>query len=373
MREVIDRDYEYRKIVYTLKKESLGFLELSGRKTMYTQNIYGQDIIVAVIDTGVSKHIEFEDRLLDGYNLSSSYSEDYKSSNYSWKDDNGHGTHVAATIAGVNCGIAPRCKILPIKVLDNKGACSDLNNIIKSFEIARKWTGNNGEKVSIISVSLSFPKELADSSIIEKLHDEIKSCVNENIAVICSAGNTSNFEEYRYPAMFDEVICVGAVDVNKKIAYFSSKGSYVDVCQIGVDVLSAYYKGGYKLLSGTSMSTPIVSGIAALLASKYKNQRGKDIIERKLYESVKLNTKDIGIKGVDKLYGAGFCTLQPLDVNIKMKIGSKIVEVNGNKMVLDTEPILYKKRFYMSLRHMSDIFGFNVVWNKDTKIAEFKS
>lgn len=373
MKEIMDNSYNNNKIIHNLNKESLGFLELSGRKTMYTQNIYGQDIIVAVIDTGVSKHIEFENRLIDGYNLSSSYSTEYKSSYYSWKDDNGHGTHVAATIAGLNCGIAPKCKILPIKVLNKNGECSNLNDIIDGFKIAREWIGNNGEKVSIISMSLSFSKKLTSTRVIDRLHEEIKCCVRNNIAVVCSAGNTGKFEEFRYPAMFEEVICVGAVDVNKKIAYFSSKGSYVDVCQIGVNVLSAYYKGGYKLLSGTSMSTPIVSGIAALLASKFKNQRGEYITERKLYESLKLNTKDIGVKGVDKLYGAGFCTLQPLDINIKMKIGSRIVEVNKNKVIFDVEPIMYKNRFYMSLRHMSDIFGFSVTWNKDTKTAEFKS
>jgi len=112
--------------------DDLKFLELSGRKAFYSQNIYGQDTICAVIDTGVSPHAELEDRILGGKNLNSSYS---STSNYN--DDNMHGTHVAGSVAGKSVGIAPQAKILPVKVLDGSGGCSKTQDIVNGIKYAR--------------------------------------------------------------------------------------------------------------------------------------------------------------------------------------------------------------------------------------------
>jgi len=137
---------------------------------------------------------------------------------------------------------------------------------------------------------------------LNNLQTEISKLCKDGILVVCSAGNTG-ITELRYPGAYDEVVCVGAVDVQKKQANFTTQGNQVDVCQVGIDVISAYYEGGYIALSGTSMSTPIISGIACLLACQHKQKFKERISETKLYEALKMNTKDLGIKGVDKIYG----------------------------------------------------------------------
>ena len=130
-----------------LNQDSFNFLELSGRKAMYSRGIYGQGVVVAVLDTGVSPHPELEDRILVGKNFITTYPVKY------YRDDNMHGTHVAGTIAGKTCGIAPKAEILPIKVLDAMGS-GEWSYVIKGLDYARLWE-LNGKKVKIISMSLS--------------------------------------------------------------------------------------------------------------------------------------------------------------------------------------------------------------------------
>jgi len=102
-------DFKVDALVKELDVDTFNFLELSGRKAFHSRGIYGQGVVVAVIDSGVSPHPEFEDRLLNGKNCIKKYG------NTSWKDDNKHGTHVAGTIAGKRCGIAPKAEILPVR------------------------------------------------------------------------------------------------------------------------------------------------------------------------------------------------------------------------------------------------------------------
>ncbi|MGI6227160.1 MAG: S8 family peptidase, partial [Peptococcales bacterium] len=273
---------------------------------------------VAVIDTGVSPHPELRGRILNGKSFV-----DYTSRTY---DDNGHGTHVAGTIAGRDVGIAPRANILPVKVLDGDGNGS-IEDLIAGLNWINEYNSQSRAKVSVVNMSLSVDKNITEE---EKagFHQAIKTLVDNNVAVIVSAGNTGK-EEIRYPAAFDEVICVGAVDINQKRALFSTMGDHIDVCQVGVGVISAWYKGGYAVMSGTSMSTPIVSGIGALIASKYKVTFNEFITEDYLWKSLKLNTKDLGIKGADREYGTGFSTLQPLELKVMMQNNSPYIRVNG--------------------------------------------
>lgn len=125
-------------LVKDIDVDTFGFLNLSGRKALYSQGIYGQGVVVAVIDSGVSPHPELENRLLEGKNCIRTYS------NKSWHDDNKHGTHVAGTIAGKTCGIAPKAEILPVKVLDAMGG-GNWTDIIAGIDYARTWR-QNGKK-----------------------------------------------------------------------------------------------------------------------------------------------------------------------------------------------------------------------------------
>lgn len=349
-----------------LNVDSFNFLELSGRKAMYSRGIYGQGVVVAVLDSGVSPHPELENRLLEGKNCIKKYG------NTSWHDDNKHGTHVAGTIAGKTCGIAPKAEILPVKVLDAMGG-GEWSDVIAGLNYARTWR-KNGKKVKIISMSLSGGERDITKTEKVNLENAINKCVEAGILVVVSAGNTSK-EEKRYPASFENVVCVGAVDVEKQIAEFSTSGNHVDVCQVGVGVISAYYDRSqgfdYIELSGTSMSTPIISGISALLACDYEQRFKEEIIERKLYESLKMNTKDLGIKGVDKNYGAGFCTLQPLNMTIETEFGSDIVKFNGEPIKVDVPTQIINGRTLIELRSFAERTGAKISWEAET--AEHKT
>ena len=93
--------------------------------------------------------------------------------------------------------------------------------------------------------------------------------VDKGIPVIVAAGNTGD-EQYFWPAGFYDVISVGAVDINKKAAWFTTMNDEVDLCQIGVDVTVAGLNNTYEVVNGTSFACPIVTQIAVTLLSKYK-------------------------------------------------------------------------------------------------------
>jgi major intracellular serine protease len=353
-------DFKVNKLTKDLYKSDLGFLNLSGRKSFYTQRFYGQEIVVAVVDTGVSNHPELRGRLLNGKSFVK-----YTSRTF---DDHGHGTHVAGTIAGKNVGIAPRANILPIKVLDNEGN-GTLEDLVAGLEWINEYNATNKTKVSIVNMSLSVDGEITEE---EKttFHNAIKTLVDNNVAVIVSAGNTGK-EEVRYPAAYEEVISVGAVDIAQERAMFSTMGDHIDVCQIGVDVISAWYKGGYAVMSGTSMSTPIVSGIGALLASKYKATFNEDITEDYLWKSLKINTKDLGIKGVDREYGTGFCTLQPLELKMIIENNSRYLKVNGEKYRLEKAISIVDGSFWLPGEFIGDITGAYMHYTEEEKILKY--
>lgn len=342
-------DFKVDALVKDLDRDAFNFLELSGRRAFHSRGIYGQGVVVAVIDSGVSPHPEFEDRLLAGKNCIRNYG------NTSWKDDNKHGTHVAGTIAGKNCGIAPKAEILPVKVLDAMGG-GNWRDITAGIDYARMWRDGK-KKVKIISMSLSSGSGQITNTEKTNLENAIKACTDAGILVVVSAGNTAK-DELRYPASFDDVVTVGAVDVKKEIAQFSTYGNHVDVCQVGVGVISAYFnpQQGYEYmeLSGTSMSTPIISGISALLACDHEQRFKSEIAERKLYEALKMNTKDLGIRGVDKYYGAGFCTLQPLNLTIETENNSDLVKFNGEVVKLDVPITLIKDRTMFPIREFAE-------------------
>lgn len=343
-----------------LNQDSFNFLELSGRKAMYSRGIYGQGVVVAVLDTGVSPHPELENRILQGKN--------FTSTSTSYKDDNMHGTHVAGTIAGKTCGIAPKAEILPLKVLRGDGS-GEWSYVVKALDYARTWS-LNGKKVKIISMSLSSGASQITATEKTNLETAINKCVEAGILVVVSAGNTSQ-EELRYPACFDNVVTVGAVDIEKQIANYSTYGNHVDVCQVGTKVISAYYNPSegydYIELSGTSMSTPMISGIAALLVCDHAARFKAEITERKLYEALKMNTKDLGIAGVDKYYGAGFCTLQPLNMVIETELGSNIVKFNGESVQVDVPTQIVNGRTLFEMRSFAERTGAKISWEAENE------
>ncbi|MED3924368.1 S8 family peptidase [Priestia megaterium] len=254
----------------------------------------GKDIVVAIIDTGCQiDHVDLKDRIIGGRNFTTDNNSDPK--NYS--DISGHGTHVAGTIAATEnnqgvLGVAPKAKLLIVKVLGGENGSGPYEWIINGINYAANWQGPNGEKVRVISMSLGGSQDVPE------LHQAVKNAVDNDILVVCAAGNRgdskSDTDELSYPGSYQEVVEVGAIDLNKKIAIFSESNKNVDLVAPGVDIWSTYKGGGYAKLSGTSMATPHVSGGSALIIKQSEKEFERTLSEDEIYAQLIKRTDALG-------------------------------------------------------------------------------
>ena len=133
----------------------------------------------------------------------------------------------------------------------------------------------------------------------EKLHEVIKEAVKNNISVVCASGNQGdndpNTDELAYPGIYEEVIEVGAMDVNYHVSTFSNSNNYIDVVAPGEYIMSTYLDNNFQSLSGTSMATPMISGVLALLLEKAKKEFKRRPSEKELYSLLIKNTKSLGL------------------------------------------------------------------------------
>lgn len=260
---------------------------------LWEQSKKGQGVVIAVLDTGCQiDHPELKDRIVGGKN----FTKDYNGNTSNFADNNGHGTHVAGTIAASEnnagvLGVAPLSKLLILKVLRKDGG-GNYKSIIDAINYAIKWRGSNKERVRVISMSLGGKEDVA------ALHSAVKKAVENNILVICASGNEGDnsykTDEYSYPAAYNEAISVGAVDLNKQIAKYSNSNMNVDLVAPGDGILSTFINGKYAKLSGTSMATPHVSGAAALLINISEEEFGRTLTESELYAQLIKRTTSLG-------------------------------------------------------------------------------
>lgn len=212
----------------------------------------GKGVKVAVIDTGCDlNHPDIKNNLLQGKN--------FVNPNKDPMDDNSHGSHCAGSIAAENngtgmVGVAPDAKILPVKVLDDKGQ-GNLKNIVDGII----WSADNG--ADILSMSLGSP---ASSPHLE---NAINYAASKGCIIFCAAGNDGPGRDIMYPAKYNHTIAIGAIDRNLERTSFTCSGDTLDFLAPGHDILSCVPGGGYALMSGTSMSTPFAVGCAAILLS----------------------------------------------------------------------------------------------------------
>lgn len=209
--------------------------------------------IVAVVDTGVQDdHEDLLGQVVQGY--------DFIDDDSNPEDEEGHGTHVAGTIAALIdnglgiAGIAPDVKIMAVRVLDASGSgtnASVANGIV--------YAADSGAKVINLGFSSSH-----HSSIVQ---DAVEYAWNKGVVVVAAVGGSGNTRR-SYPAYYQDTISVAATDSNDEKASFSTYGPWVDVAAPGVSIISTKLNGGYVEKSGTSMASAFVTGVAALLASK---------------------------------------------------------------------------------------------------------
>jgi major intracellular serine protease len=266
-----------------------------GSLALWDKGFKGQSVVVAVLDTGVQvDHPDLKDRIIYGQN----FTEDYSGDPMNFNDNNGHGTHVAGTIAATSnglgvMGVAPMANLWVGKVLRGDGG-GTYDGIIRGIHAAIDWRGSNGEKVNVINMSLGGSVDVPD------LHIAIKRAVENNIVVVCAAGNEGDDDEatyeFAYPSAYNEVVEVGAVDNDKRLAYFSNNNIEIDCVAPGVDINSTYIGSKYALLSGTSMATPHVSGAIALLINQTQKEYNRNFSECELYAQLVKNCVPLGYR-----------------------------------------------------------------------------
>lgn len=211
---------------------------------------------IAVVDTGVDyNHPDLAGKVIKG--------KDFVTDDNDPMDENIHGTHVAGIAAastnnGVGiAGLAPNVQILAERVLDAEGS-GTLDDVAAGIRHA----ADSGAQV--INLSLGGPIGS------KTLEDAVNYASSKGSLVVAAAGNEST-PVPSYPAYYEKAIAVAATDQNDQIAYFSNYGPWVDVAAPGVDLYSTVPGGKYESLSGTSMASPVVAGVAGLLASQGKD------------------------------------------------------------------------------------------------------
>ncbi|WP_078411555.1 S8 family peptidase [Priestia abyssalis] len=264
----------------------------------------GKGITVAILDTGCDiAHPDLKKRIIGGRNFTGDDSGNLDL----YKDYNGHGTHVAGTIAAIQnntgvVGVAPEANLLIIKVLDKNGSGQYewiINGIYYAIE----------QKVDIISMSLGGPEDVPE------LHEAIQKAVANNILVICAAGNegdgNDSTDEFGYPASYNEVISIGAIDLERRSSNFSNSNNEVDLVAPGEKILSTYLNGTYATLSGTSMATPHVSGAMALIKVLANESFERNLTGPELYAQLIKRTVPLG--NSPKMEGNGLVYLTVMD------------------------------------------------------------
>ena len=249
----------------------------------------GTGIKIAVLDTGIDyTHPDLDDNYKGGY--------DFVNDDADPMDDNGHGTHVAGIIAAEDngfgvVGVAPEAYIYAVKVLDSNGS-GTVSDVIAGIE----WAVDNN--MQIVSMSLGTP------TYSQSLRDACNAAYNAGLLLVAAAGNNGNLfgigDNVVYPAKFDSVIAVAATDENDERASFSSTGPEVELAAPGVNINSTYLGGSYRLLSGTSMACPHVTGVAALVWKAYPYYNNTQVRER-----LQQTAEDLGDPGRDNWFGCG--------------------------------------------------------------------
>lgn len=275
----------------------------------------GQGVVVAVIDSGCDmNHPDLKSNVIGGRNFVPGRPVN------EIQDENGHGTHVAGIIAanGKIKGGAIGAKLLILKVFDASGQC-DLDRIVQAIDYATSWRGLQGERVSIINMSLGGPEHSP------ALETAVNKAVSQGILVVCAAGNSGDGKketlEIDYPAAFEASLSVGAVDLNLGVCYFTDTNNQVDVAAPGADIVSTYPGNRYASMSGTSMACPHVSAFAACMIEKFSKRGHRLPTASELRMVIQLMTLDVGDAGIDLATGAGFVSALP-DVSLLKRVVS---------------------------------------------------
>lgn len=282
-------------IIVQIIEETLPWgVDRIGAEIMHSQS-KGRGVKVAILDTGID---------LDHPDLAVAGDVTFVTGTTSGDDDHGHGTMVAGIVAALDndigvIGVAPEAELYSVKVLNKEGGgyCSD---ILSGIE----WAIDNGMNV----VNMSFASRLNLPSAIQTA---LEKAYQAGIVLVAGAGNAGYIGWVLPPARYEPVIAVGATDQQDVRASFSCTGPTLELMAPGISIMTTSRGGGYSSGSGTSFSTPHVTGVASLLiASGFThNAEVRQILQG--------TTEDLGSSGWDSYYGWGLVNAAETIPNIE--------------------------------------------------------
>ncbi len=250
----------------------------------FSKELTGEGVTLCVMDTGINPHCDLSvprNRIVHFEDMVGGEDKPY--------DDNGHGTFVAGVACGDGLtsarevvGVAPKANVLGIKVIGDKGESG-------TFKIldGMQWLFDNFRQYGVKVVCMSFGAE--PLSYADPLKIGVEMLSRSGLIVVAAAGNSGE-NSLKSPAISNEIIAVGAVDKEDRIAEFSSRGVYQgakrpDVYADGIKVKGIKAGGSYTYMSGTSVAAPYVAGACCLLCEKYKNITPYQAKQAVLYHS----------------------------------------------------------------------------------------
>jgi len=230
-----------------------------------------ESVTVAVLDTGINKDNQnLANRVVTEVNLTDSSTSD---------DVYGHGTHMAGTVAA----IAPECRLMNVKVADDRGKC-------EPSVVARGivWAVDHGAEVINLSLAMG-----ASSS----LEEAVNYAWSQGTILIAAAGNKGTSEP-SYPAYYDNCLAVAGTNENNSLALLSSYGDWVDVAGPGFNIYSELPENQYGYKTGTSAAGAHVSGVAALIFSVAEDTNGNGMVNDEVRWAIENCCTAIGVDGV---------------------------------------------------------------------------
>lgn len=266
--------------------------QMLGIDRLHRQGLTGKGVTVAVLDSGVGRHPDFqiwggrESRIVD-------FADMVNGRRAGMYDDNGHGTHVAGIIGGngmvskgVYTGIAPECNLIMVKVLNRRGE-ANVKEVLRGLAWIRAHRQQYGIRIVNISVGSTRGKEFGeDSPLVQGVDDTWDA----GMVVLTAAGNHGpESGSIGAPGNSRKIITVGSSDGRMMKGNRVVRGEYSgggptescikkpDIVAPGTNIVSCSTSGTYMTKSGTSMSTPIVSGCIALLLQKYPWMTNREV------------------------------------------------------------------------------------------------
>ncbi|MFF4230738.1 S8 family peptidase [Streptomyces sp. NPDC001820] len=228
--------------------------DTAGDKKYTYPDSAGEGVTAYVIDTGVRiSHKDFGTRAAHGF--------DAVDNNDSADDGNGHGTHVAGTIAGSAHGVAKKAKVVAVRVLDDNGS-GTTEQVVAGID----WVTKNHKGPSVANMSLGGGAD-------EALDEAVRKAIASGVTFAVAAGNESADASQGSPARVKEAITVASSTKEDAQSEFSNFGAVVDIYAPGSDITSAWNDSdeGTKTISGTSMATPHVVGAAAVYLGAHQD------------------------------------------------------------------------------------------------------